>query len=177
MWAVRFWIGVLGALGMSGIMSPGGGLNLLQIAIQFAAPVFYGLFALLAWIFAGTIARRVTGAVDSELRFSDVTPENLYTLGLLGMGLYYALGNLAGTINWLHYLAANGAGQAMLDGTDGLSLYEVTSVMIPFAAGAAVAVLSPKMGAKLARAGTPPRINQAEDDTPGQPATLSRVED
>ena len=152
-WAVRFCVGMIGALGVSGIITSRGGLDLLQIAIQFAVPVFFGLFAILAWMFAGAISRRVVGAVDSEIRFSDVTPENLYTLGLLGLGLYYALGYLAGTINWLHYLAANRAGSALAAGTDGLSLYDVTSVMIPFAAGVAIAVLSPRLGAKLARAG------------------------
>jgi len=95
MWAVRFCIGVLGVLGvlgMSGLMSSEGGPELLQVAIQFAIPAFYGIFSLLAWIFAASISRRVVGAVDSELRFSDVNAGNLYTLELLGVGLYYALG-------------------------------------------------------------------------------------
>jgi hypothetical protein len=154
-WAVRCGAGLISTLGLSRIMPVGVSAAPLQVALQFAVPVFYGLFAVLAWNFAESISRRVVGAVDSELGFSEVRPENLYTLGLLGMGLHYALANLAGTINWLHYLAANRAGQTLLEGEEGLSLYEVSSVMIPFAAGAVIAVLSPKLGRKLARSMTP----------------------
>lgn len=154
-WAVRCGTGLIGTLGLPGLMTSGVRIDLLQMALQFAVPTFYGLFAILAWIFAEAISRRVVGAVDLPLGFGEIRPENLYTLGLLGMGLYYALANLAGTINWLHYLAANRAGQTLLEGEKGLSLYEVSSVMIPFAAGTVIAVLSPKLGRKLARSMSP----------------------
>lgn len=156
-WVVKCGLALLAALGMTRLMPATSGIDLMQIILQFLPPIFYGIFATLAWVFAEKIARRVVGAMDSSLSFSEIKPENLYTLGFLGIGLYYALGNLAKTIHWLHYLAINRAGQAMIYGQDGLSIYEINAVIIPCVAGAALAILSPKLGAKLARSTPEPQ--------------------
>jgi hypothetical protein len=148
---VLFVFGLLTGLGMAGVLSSGGGADLLQLVVPLVKPVVHGIFAVVAWIFSESIARRVVGGIDVEVGLAQIQPENLYALGFLGVGLYHALVNLASTVNWLHYIVVNKAGQALVNGQDGLSLYEVTSVMFPCVAGTAVAMLSAKLGRRLAR--------------------------
>lgn len=88
-----------------------------------------------------------------------MTAENLYTLAILGFGLYYAIGHLADTLNWIHYLILNRAGQALVNQEGGLSLYDVTSKMIPCVAGAALAILSPKIAKRLVSAGLARKVD------------------
>jgi hypothetical protein len=152
-WAVACIVGALTSIGMVGMMSTSGMSSVLQGAIQFAVPVVYGIMALLAWIYARSISLRVVAEHDTHLSFCEVTAENFYTLGVLGFGLYYSIGNIAATINWIHYLIVNRAGQALVNQAAGLSLYDVTSVAIPCIAGAAIAILSPKIGKRLAMVG------------------------
>lgn len=171
-WLVACIVGMMGALGIAGLYSGTGATGGLQFALQFARPVAYGVLATLAWLFAGGISRRVTGATDPELALSEIGPGNLYTLGILGMGLYFALTHLGGTINWLHYLAANDAGDDLIQGVGGLSLYDVTSVLIPFAAGVALSILSPKIGRRLASfGGVSPAESSDEDLLPESSVT------
>ena len=138
---------------MVGMMFPGGRPDPLQAAIQFSFPIVYGTLAFLAWIFAGAVSLRVVGQDNPKLQFNGVTAENFYTLGILGFGLYYAIGHLAATVNWIHYLILNRAGESLVNQQGGLSLYKVTSEMVPCVAGIAVAMLSPKIGKRLVSAG------------------------
>jgi len=164
-WAVRCVVGVLGAAGVLGVMPSGDlMLDVMQVVVRFAVPTAYGIFAVVAWLFAAGISRRVVGATDPEMGFGELRAEDLYGVGILVIGLYFALGHLAESINWLHYLVANEAGQALLDGRDDLSLYELTTVVIPCAVGAALACLAPKLGRKLARSIAPAaRVSGDED--------------
>lgn len=152
-WSVACVVGILSSIGMVSIMFQGRTPDVLQAALQFTAPVIYGTMAFLAWIFADAISARVVGENDPKLQFNQVTTENFYTLGVLGFGLYYAIGHFAATVNWIHYLILNRAGQALVNQEGGLSLYNVTSEIIPCVAGAAIAILSPKIGNRLVSAG------------------------
>lgn len=153
-WAVFCFVGVLTNIAMVGVTSTSGASGVPDKAIPFVVPVFYGILALVAWFFARSISQRIVAEHDAHLSFSEVTAENFYTLGVLGLGLYYAIGNLAATVNWIHYLMINRAGQSLVHQTNGISLYDITSVAIPCVAGAAIAILSPKIGKRLASAGS-----------------------
>jgi hypothetical protein len=162
-WSVTCVLGFLSGIGIVSMMFPSNTPDVLQAAIPFIVPIVYGTMALLAWIFAGTISLRVVGQNDPKLQFNEVTAENLYTLGILGFGLYYAIGHLADTLNWIHYLILNRAGQALVNQEGGLSLYDVTSKMIPCMAGAALAILSPKIAKRLVSAGLARKVDEEAD--------------
>lgn len=162
-WAVRGGIGLLTALGTAQTFhsSPLG--RVLETSMMFAVPAAYVFLAFVAWVFAEAISRRVVGAVDVDLGLSLITAENLYALGFLGIGLHYSLANLATSIHWLHYIVVHRAGQSVIDGRDGHALYDVTSALIPCVAGTVIAMLSPKLGRRLARS-----IDRLEKRHPGQ---------
>ena len=88
--------------------------------------------------------------LDSDVAVGKIEPENLYALGLLFVGLYFFLSYLGGSLGWLHYLAANQAGDVMIQGEEGLSLYDVISQVVPCAGGLYFALLSDRFGRRLA---------------------------
>ena len=160
-WAVTFVVGVLASLGVIGLTSGNGLSGSLELVARLAVPFFYGTISLLAWIFARVISLKVLGENDTEVSFSAITAENFYTLGVLGFGLYHSIGNLAATLNWIHFLILHRAGQSMADQASGHSLYDVSSAAVPCVAGLALAILSPKIGKRIAKAGLP--ANRAEE--------------
>lgn len=152
-WAVSCVVGVMGNVSVMGMAAGNGMSGYLNLMANLAAPFFYGVIAVLAWFFARLISLKVIGEDDSHVSFSAITAENFYTLGLLGVGLYHAIGNLAASVNWIHFLIVNRAGQSLVHQATGHSLYDVTSSIVPFVAGIALAILSPKIGKRLAKAG------------------------
>lgn len=155
-WAVVCVSGLLSTLGMLS-MYPDNASNYLQYVIAGVLPVFYGTMAFVAWIFARAISLRVAGPVDPPLDFSQVTAENLYTLGILGIGLYFALSHLGGTATEIYRMILTRSGSTLThqDSAEMLSL--ASAQLIPCLAGVGIAILSPKLGRKVAIAGSQSR--------------------
>lgn len=82
------------------------------------------------------------GLVD----LSPIGPAELYTAAILVTGLQFFLSDLGGTVGWLYYLAANNAGDDLLKGRQGLSLFDVSQQLLPCAGGIYLVVFSRKFG-------------------------------
>jgi hypothetical protein len=131
-------------------------------------PLIYILAAFLVWLFATPVAKRITSNSDTEIGLVSLSARDLYGLGILVVGLVVFLRHLAPMLNWVHYLVLNRAGDALVHGRDGLSLYDVTQEIFVCLGGALLALASPKIGARLARAG---RAKEAEQVADGKPVT------
>lgn len=124
-----------------------GPLDLLNLVMFWGAPIFHLAAALAAWCAARSLARRLVATPDPTLEFSALTPQSLYSLAAMAIGLYFALGNLAPMFNWLHFLALQRASPA----TDTrLDLYEITSQIVPCLAGIATFCAATRIGRFLA---------------------------
>lgn len=150
-WAIYCVTGLLSILGMFG-MEPDIAYSPLQYVIAGVIPVFYGTLAFVGWIFANAVSLRVTGALDPQLDFNQVTAENLYTLGILGIGLFFALNHLGGIGAATYRLILNRSGTVIIQQDSAEMLSQMSSELIPCLAGVAVAILSPKLGRKIALA-------------------------
>ena len=156
-WLASFVIALLGAVALvnvSAMTRTTGGMKwmfLLPLLVPFA----YLLLSVLTWIFASRISTKVVGGINEELGASTIGPSELYSVGILVTGLYFFLSYLGGSISWLHYLVVNKAGDALVSGSEEVSLYDVSSQILPCAAGVYFAVYSRRFGRRLALQGKP----------------------
>ena len=127
-------------------------------------PLAYLVFGLIAWFAAERIAKKVVRGVDSKFEVGPINPANLYSFGILIVGLYFFLTYLGGTFGWLHYLAVNQAGENLIQGEDDLSIYDVISQIVPCIGGLYFALLSERFGARLA-----PKQQQSEQNENQEP--------
>jgi hypothetical protein len=111
--------------------------------------VYFGL-AGVTWVCAGALARRLVPNSDFQFHLQ-VEARDLYGLGILIVGLSTFLTHLAGALNWVHYLIANRAGEDLVGGKSGSSLYAVSKEVIPCMVGAALAFGASRLGARLAK--------------------------
>ena len=150
-WLVAAVVAVIGSLGAIIIPWISGYGNPMNTILFLALPGSYTGMAAAAWFAASKIATLVVAGSDPEIHIREVTSADLYTLGLLVIGAYFFILNLGGMINWSHYLILNRAGEELMRNQGSLSLYEVSSVVIQCVVGAALAVMSPKLGQRLVR--------------------------
>lgn len=152
-WFTAFVINLAAAFGMMNFSLSTGlsGVGRILIFAPFLTPAAYLLLALLTWIFAKRIAKKVSDDVEFEVKNSNFGVEHLYGVGLLVCGCYLFFTNLGGTVNWLHYLAANQAGDDLLYGREGLAMYDVVERLAPCAGGLYLALYSGRFGTRLAR--------------------------
>ena len=122
-------------------------LDLLNLLMFWGAPAFHLAAAAAAWGAAHFLARRLVATPDPTVEVSALTPQSLYTLGAMTIGLYFALGHLAPMFNWLHFLALQRASPTTATHLD---FYEVTSQVIPCLAGIATFLAAPRIGRSLA---------------------------
>lgn len=156
-WFTASLLGIVGFLGGLALMldqlSEFGDGDLLQSLLLFTpllTSLGYLILGGIAWFSSGKIAKRVVRDLDSEVVMGEVGPANLYALGLLVVGLYFFLSYLGGSLGWLHYLAANQAGDDLIQGEGGLSIYDAISQVVPCAGGLYFALLSGQFGRRLA---------------------------
>ncbi len=114
-------------------------------------PVCYMLMASATWFCASLISERVVPKSDPELQLFDVGAGDFYGLGVLVMGISTFLSHLTPLLNWIHYLIMNRAGEDLMYGKNGTTMYGVSKELVPCVIGAALALASPKIGARLAR--------------------------
>jgi hypothetical protein len=151
-WAAQALIAIVAVFGYSATLRhPGEDIIFLWMQLL-AAPLSYIALAVGSWLLAGFIAIRVVSDRDPELRIITISALELYTFGLILIGMMSFLSHLAPMMNWIHYLVMNRAGEALMHGKDGLSFYDVTKEVIPCLGGLALAIYSPKIGDRFARA-------------------------
>lgn len=152
-WAVTGVVSLLGILGYSTTFPSDSEAQVVYRLQILAVPVSYMVLALAAWFFAASVAKRVVPSSDPELGMIGISARDLYGLGILVVGITAFLSHLATMLNWFHYLILNRAGEALMQGRNGLSFYDVTKEVVPCVGGAILAFASPKIGARLARTG------------------------
>ena len=116
-------------------------------------PIFYGTLSFLLWIFAEPISHRVVGHSNPELNFKEITAEHLYTLGILGFGIYLAASHLPDLINYVHYTATYKTGDQWMRDANGHSMYDLTRELTACMAGVALVMLAPVIARKVAAKG------------------------
>lgn len=111
-----------------------------------SVPAAYLIAAACAWFTASRLSRWLVGAPDAPLAMPNITAANLYSLAALGVGLTFALGNLAPMFNWLHFLALRSSYPPSAP-----NLYEFSNHLVPFLAGSLTAACATKIGSLMAR--------------------------
>ena len=126
-----------------------------NLAMLLAAPVIYGVMAMLAWIFAEGIAAKVSGRGDPAVPVAQLQRADIYGFGLLLMGLYFFLAHLASSLGGLYGLALGNQTPGMVEEMHRAHLQQLAASLIPCLAGLGVAIASPRLGRKLVRAAAP----------------------
>ena len=149
-WAVT---GIIVALGVLGTMSVNyfTGANSYYWIQLLLMPVFYLVLAGLAWFFASLVARTVVPVSDPELDITGITSKELYSLGILVIGLIFFLKNLTPLMNWIHYIVLYRTGDQSIPGQSPSSLYKLTEALVPCLIGAAFALKAPALADLLLR--------------------------
>lgn len=159
-WLCLFAFGLLSMVGAFFTQSVPDIMYSVQIAFQ---PIFYGTLGFLLWIYAEPISHRVVGHTNPELNFKEITAEHLYTLGILGFGIYHAASHLPSLLNMLHYQIVHKKGDAWVQGDTGFSTYNLTNEFFAFAIGVALVIFSPLIARKITiQAGSISRRKGAE---------------
>ena len=153
-WGVTALTGILVALGAINYMGITGiSIAAFQYVVPFLSPVLYGMVALLTWRFTESISECVVGKTDPTLSFSEITAENLYTLGIFGLGMYYCLGFIGPLIQGIQALVFTRAFGTWKNQQSGLNLYQVSSQILPCVGGAMAAIAAPKIARRLVAEG------------------------
>ena len=149
-WMTIFVFGMLTMVGCFVARSIHDFYYVVQIILH---PIIYGTLSFLLWIFAEPISHRVVGHSNPELNFKEITAEHLYTLGILGFGIYLAASHLPDLINYAHYTAMNKAGDKWVRVANGHSMYDLTRELTACMAGVALVMLAPVIARKVAAKG------------------------
>jgi hypothetical protein len=107
--------------------------------------------AILIWVFALSIARRVTRGVSHDLSFGSLSLVDWYSVAFIGIGLFYIAGYFPQVLNWAHFLfisAASSSGDAWKQGLRG---YDISQAFIPFVTGIVLFVKGRSWAVALAR--------------------------
>ena len=118
-------------------------------------PVMYVLAGVWLWPSAPALAERMTMTrnPDEEASLQGVTSQQLYATAIMGVGLFFALKSVAGTINWLHYFVVNRS-EGNFDASDNQSFYEFTREAVTLGVGLLLVFNAGVLARKLTRHGT-----------------------
>lgn len=149
-WAVTGIVALLGVIGMSGFNYFSGDATYYWFQVLIT-PVFYFILAGLAWFFASLVSRTVVPVSDPELNITGVTGKELYSLGILVVGLIFFLKNLTPLMNWIHHIVLYRSGDQLLAGQSGGTLYKLTEALVPCIIGGILALKAPALADLLLR--------------------------
>jgi hypothetical protein len=150
-WFVTGLVGFVGVVFFRSairMLSDHGFAHLSQLLVM---PLSYMILAAVFWMFADGVAKYVVPDEDPEVGVLNVLPQDLYGLGILVVGLLSCLSHLGPLLGWVHYLVVNQAGEALMQGKTGVSMYDMTNELIPCVAGGVLALASPRLAARLVR--------------------------
>lgn len=103
------------------------------------------------WFLAARIARLVTRALPQDVSFGSLSLVDCYSLGFVGVGLFYISSYLAPVLRCSHFLfmtATSSEGSASADQVD---WYKVMQATTPFLLGVALFVKGRRWAVALAR--------------------------
>ncbi|MEX1119509.1 MAG: hypothetical protein WEB60_12030, partial [Terrimicrobiaceae bacterium] len=119
--------------------------------IQLAAPVIILLAGIVCWTLAPFLSRHFTKGADSAVSLEGVTLASLYSTAFVGLGLWFALANVAQVFNWIHfYVSYSSQVQGMTDTGPG-SFYSLSQAALTFAAGVILVATAQTWARKLTK--------------------------
>jgi len=128
-----------------------GGRNLLHFFSMVSIPGFYLVLAILGWVFAANLTRKVVGQIDPEIELGGAAVEHLYALVILGFGLYFFLDHLGSALFQVNEVVMkNRTGPTLIEHREQVSTSELLTHLVPCGAGVVLALFSSKLGKKLA---------------------------
>ncbi len=127
------------------------GRNLLVLLSMVSVPGFYLILAILGWVFASGLSRKIVGQTDPNLELGGTTVGHLYSLVILGFGLYFFLDHLSPAIFQIsEAMVKPRTGPSLLERPEPVSQSELLSHLAPCGIGIVLALFSSKLGKKLA---------------------------
>ncbi|MDB6079673.1 MAG: hypothetical protein JWO82_3420, partial [Akkermansiaceae bacterium] len=148
-WAVTGIVAILSSLSRDAAFT---GTPAVTYLLHLIVPIFYLLFALLAWIFATPVARVVMAAPEMDVDAPHLRPAQLYTFGFLILGLYFFLGYAGGMLNWFYFFATSRSMEAAIKSPEHSTLYKAGEQVVPCLFGILCFAFAPKWGLRMARA-------------------------
>lgn len=149
-WLVTAAIGIIGVAGSILSKWIPGDPHAMALFSYLLAPGFYVLLAMVAWFAADQISQMVVRGDDREIGFHQIQPRDIYTFGLLIVGTIFFMENFSQVFNWFHHFASKHQGASLYNTTGKSTLYTMTSHLLPCVGGAVLAIMSPKLGQRLA---------------------------
>ncbi len=119
--------------------------------LQLAAPAIIFLAGIICWILAPFLSRQFTKGADSAVSLEGVTLSSLYATSFVGLGLWFALANVAQVFNWIHfYVSYSSKVQGMTDSGPG-SFYNLSQAALTFVAGVILVATAQTWARKLTK--------------------------
>ena len=120
-----------------------------------AAPSIFLLAGALFWVFAPFLSRQFTRGADSAISLEGVSLASLYSTAFVGLGLWFALGNFAIAINWIHYYISYGSNIEKMTNTGLGSFYNFSQPAMTVVAGVVLVASARIWARKLTKESEP----------------------
>lgn len=114
--------------------------------------IVFGLLiaAVLLWTFALPVARLVTRPVSLDVSLGSLSLADCYAIAFVGFGLYQMVINLAGVLNWSHFMYVTAAATPGPSWKEQVNFYDVFTLFVPFIVGLILFVKGRRWAVKLA---------------------------
>ncbi|MGD7652304.1 MAG: hypothetical protein ACQCXQ_03745 [Verrucomicrobiales bacterium] len=163
-WAMAGLLGVAGAISMNAGIGYAADAGFAFWFSALAPSIVYAIIAGAVWFLAGVVSRHVVPRQGGTIESTDLCRGDLFGFGLLLIGASSFLSHLAPMLNWIHFLVMNRAGEELIHGQNGLSMYDVSREVIPCIGGAVLVVASRRIGVRLAGVGRGREVQAAACD-------------
>lgn len=108
-------------------------------------------FGVVIWVFARKISLVLTKGNDAELNLTNVSAQQLMTIAIFSVGLYFVLSSCSDTFNWVHYLFINRSLEHRFAYMESPSYYDLARPLLTLLAGLAFMLTSKNWATKIFR--------------------------
>lgn len=124
--------------------------TLIEIITPWSMIIIYIILALIFWFLASPIANLVTRKLpDDKLDIGSFTLTDCYCLIFIGIGLFYTLGYIAQSLNWIHYIFKLSVSTSSTHWRTEVDWYLVSESIIPFIIGILLIIKAKSWSLKL----------------------------
>ena len=124
--------------------------TLIEIVSPWSMILIYIVLALIFWFLASPIATLVTRKLpDDKLDIGSFSMVDCYNLIFIGIGLFFTLGNMAQSLNWIHYIFKVSVSTSSTYWRTEIDWYSVSESIIPFIIGIVLIIKAKYWSQKL----------------------------
>lgn len=124
--------------------------TLIEIITPWSMIIIYIILALIFWFLVSPIASLVTRKLpDDKLDIGSFSMIDCYCLIFIGIGLFYILGNMAQSLNWIHYIFKLSVSTSSTYWRTEVGWYSVSKSLIPFIIGILLIIKAKSWSQKL----------------------------